>query len=115
MTLTQIIVNTNMYIKLYLLLLIAIYCKNITAWSELVKVLEFGQFQWYCLVQFLYLGDRNVLSKCSLSHCVPCAALAPGGSGDCCFHAHRTGSCPRSHRDEKAPPSSPHVCWAALT
>lgn len=106
--------NTSMYIKLYLLI-IAIYLKSIAAWRELVKVLAFGQLQWYYLVEFLYLGDRNVLLKCSLSHCVPCAALAAGGSGDCGFHAHRTGSGPRAHRDEEAPPCSPHVCWAAFS
>lgn len=46
-----------MYIKLYLL---AICLKNITAWNELVKILELGQLQWYYLVQFLYVGDRKV-------------------------------------------------------
>lgn len=55
-----------------------------------------------------------MLLKWNLSLSVPCAALALGGSGDCCFHAHRAGSGPRSHRDEKAPPCSPHVRWAAF-
>lgn len=50
-----------------------------------------------------------------LPHALFCLAVVLGGSGDCCFYAYRTGSGPFSYWNEKTPPCSPHVCWAALS
>lgn len=81
-------------------------------------MLEFEQLKWYLDyfgAFFLHGWQPCDVKVTTLLFCPLCLALALGGSGDCGFYAHRTGSGPCSHWDEKAPPCSPHVRWAAFS
>lgn len=82
------------------------------------KMLEFEQLKWdwdYFCALLLHRWQPCDVKVKTLLFCPLWLALALGGSGDSGFYAHRTGSGPCSHWDEKAPPCSPHVRWAAFS